>query len=162
MAPFKSIRIAALTTLLVVAAGPMAHHLYETHLSSGYAPILRAALQTINQDERTASIYKARLAVRTDKDRESEAKLEKRQADFDGETASAACRDWKSAADQAEHKWRAFEDNVDLKSSDVQEGRALTASGAYMSCVTASETVAHTEGVRLYQELCTTAGIPVN
>jgi hypothetical protein len=159
MAPFKSICIAALTTLLVVAAGPTAHHLYETHLSSGYAPILRAALQTINQDERAAYIRKARVAVRTDKDRESEAKLEKRQADSDGETTSAACRDWKSAADQAEHNWRAFEDNVDLKGSDVPKGWA---SSAYMSCVTTHENVAHTEGVRLYQDLCTTAGIPVN
>jgi hypothetical protein len=162
MAPFKSICITALTTLLIVAAGPTAHHLYETHLSSGYAPILRAALQTTNQDERAAYIHKARNAVRTDKDRESEAKLEKRQADFDGETTSAACRDRKSAADQAEHNWRPFEDNVDLKSSDVQECRALRASGAYTACVTTSEKVAHTEGFRLYQELCTTAGIPAN
>jgi hypothetical protein len=162
MAPFKSICIAALTTLLVVAAGPTAHHLYETHLSSGYAPILRAALQTINQDERATYINKARVAVRTDKDRESEAKLEKRQADFDGEITSAACRDWRSAIDQAEHNWWAFEDNADSKTSDVQEGRALRASGAYRTCVTTSEKAAHTEGFRLYQELCTTAGIPAN
>src|SRR5580698_5250607 len=101
MAPFKSICITALTTILVVAAGPTAHHLHETHLSSGYAPILRAALQTTNQAERAAYIDKAQVAVRTDRDRESEAKLEKRQADFDGETTSAACRDRKSAADQA-------------------------------------------------------------
>jgi hypothetical protein len=85
-----------------------------------------------------------------------------RQADFDGETTSAACRDRKSAADQAEHNWRAFEDNVDLKSADVQECRALRASGAYMTCVTTNERVAHTEGFRLYHELCTTAGIPAN
>jgi hypothetical protein len=32
MAPFKSICIAALTTLLVVAAGVTAHQLYEQHL----------------------------------------------------------------------------------------------------------------------------------
>ena len=121
MAPFKSICITALTTILVVAAGPTAHHLHETHLSSGYAPILRAALQTTNQAERAAYIDKAQVAVRTDRDRESEAKLEKRQAGFDGETTSAACRDWKSAADQAEHNWRAFEDNFDLQSADVQK-----------------------------------------
>jgi hypothetical protein len=67
MAPFNSIRITALTTLLIVAAGPMAHHLYETHLSSGYAPILRAALQTTNHDERAAYIHKSRNAVRTER-----------------------------------------------------------------------------------------------
>jgi hypothetical protein len=162
MAPFKSICITALTTLLIVAAGPTAHHLYETKLTSGYAPIRRTALQTTNQDERATYINKAQVAVRTDKDRESEAKLEKWQADFDGETTSAAWRDWKSAADMAEHNWRAFEGNVDLKSSDVQEGRVLGPSGAYMTCVTTNEKVAHTEEFRLYQELCTTAGIPAN
>jgi hypothetical protein len=31
-----------------------------------------------------------------------------------------------------------------------------------MTCVTTNEKVAHTEGFRLYQELCTTAGIPAN
>jgi hypothetical protein len=162
MAPFKSICLTALTTLLVAGAALTAHHLHETHLSSGYAPILRAALQTTNQQERAALIHRARIAVRTDKDRESEAKLEKRQADFDGETTSAACRDWESAADQAEHNWRAFEASVDVKSSDVQEGLALRASGAYMSSVTTNEKVAHAEGVRLHQELCTIAGIPAS
>jgi hypothetical protein len=45
MATFKSICITALTTLMVVGAGTTAQHLNETHLSSGYAPILEATLQ---------------------------------------------------------------------------------------------------------------------
>jgi hypothetical protein len=69
MAPFKRICIAALATLLFVAAAPIAHHLYGTHLSSQCAPILKAALQTTNPDERAAHIDQVREAVRTDKDR---------------------------------------------------------------------------------------------
>jgi hypothetical protein len=157
MAPFKSICITALTTLLIVAAGPTAHRLHETHLSSGYAPILRAALQTTNQDERAAYIHKARVAVRTDKDRESEAKLEKSKL-----TLMAKLHPLLAVIGNQPLTWRAFEDNVDLKSSDVQEGRVLGPSGAYTTCVTTSEKVAHTEGLRLYQVLCTTAGIPAN
>jgi hypothetical protein len=68
----KSIhRIGIVVTALIGAAGATAHHIHETPLSSGYVPILKAAL------------HQARVAVRTDKDRESEAKLENSQADFD-------------------------------------------------------------------------------
>ena len=67
--------------LLVVAAGATAYHVYETRLSSGYAPILQAAM-TSSYEERTAYIHEARVAVRTDKDREVEAKLEKMQEVF--------------------------------------------------------------------------------
>jgi hypothetical protein len=76
--------------------------------------------------------------------------------------ADVGARRERSTADQAEHNWPAFEDNVDLKRSDVQECRALRACGAYMTCVTTNEKAAHTEGFRLHQELCTTAGIPAN
>jgi hypothetical protein len=80
MAPFKSICITALATLLVVAAGATAHHMYETHLSSGYASIFKAAM-TGSYGERAQYIHEARVAVRTDKDRQVEAKLEKMQLD---------------------------------------------------------------------------------
>ena len=36
--------VTAMALLLVVAAGATAHHVYETHLSSSYAPILQAAM----------------------------------------------------------------------------------------------------------------------
>jgi hypothetical protein len=191
VAPFKNICIAALTTFLVVVAGATAHHLYETHLSSGYAPILKAALQTTDQVERAQYIHQAWVAVRTDMDQESEAKLEKREADFDGETTSDVCRDWESAAHQSEHNWRASMDKVeisrsndalekqlatmegrpyrasdttalDLKSDDVREGGALKASEAYLACTTTNEKATYAEGFRLYRELCATAGIPAN
>ena len=37
-------RITAVALFLVVAVGATAHHVYETHLSSSYAPILQAAM----------------------------------------------------------------------------------------------------------------------
>ena len=64
-----SIGITAIALLLVVAAGATAHHVYEIRLSSGYAPILQAAM-TSSYEERTAYIHEARAAVRTDRDRD--------------------------------------------------------------------------------------------
>jgi hypothetical protein len=48
-----SIGITAIALLLVVAADATAHHVYETRLSPGYAPILQAAM-TRSYEERTA------------------------------------------------------------------------------------------------------------
>jgi hypothetical protein len=58
-----------MTLVLIGAASNTAHHIHETHLSSSFAPILKAALQTTNQDERAAYIDQVRDSVRTDKDR---------------------------------------------------------------------------------------------
>jgi hypothetical protein len=53
-----------MATILVVATGATAHHLYETHLSSGYAPILKATLQLSNIEERAQCMHEARVAGR--------------------------------------------------------------------------------------------------
>jgi hypothetical protein len=57
------------------SAGASAHYLYEQHLSSGYAPIFKAAMAG-TYDERTQYIHEAREFVRTDKDQETEAEME--------------------------------------------------------------------------------------
>jgi hypothetical protein len=77
--------------LLAVAAGAMAYHLYQTHVSSGYAPLLRAALESSRIEERALYIHYARIAVRTVKDREKEGKLELMQADLSDEAIANAC-----------------------------------------------------------------------
>jgi hypothetical protein len=80
MTIFQRISI-TLAALLLVAAGVSVHHQYEQHLSSGYAPIFKAAM-TGSYEERAQYIHEARVAMRTDKDRETEAKLERWQQNF--------------------------------------------------------------------------------
>jgi hypothetical protein len=113
-----------------------ARQLYEQHLSSGYAPIFKAAM-TGSYDERAQYIHEARVAVRTDKDRESEAKLEKMQGELDGSFVKGACHDWKAAADVWEGNRQSGEENVALSRStdDLErqlaelQGRPYRASG---------------------------------
>src|SRR6202042_2256517 len=83
MKSIRRIGIIAMTLVLIGAWSATAHHIHETHLSSSYAPILKPAFETTNHDEQAAYIHQARVAVRTDKARESEAKLDERQTDFD-------------------------------------------------------------------------------
>ena len=53
MATIKHIiRIAALVLILVAVTGVTAHHVYETHLSSGYARILRAVMERCSPSSR--------------------------------------------------------------------------------------------------------------
>ena len=66
---YRFIGITAMVLLLVVAVGATAHHVYETHMSSSYTPIVQAAM-TNSYEERTAYIQEARVAVRTDRDRD--------------------------------------------------------------------------------------------
>ena len=181
--------IRTLPILLVAAAGATAQHLYERHLSLGYAPILKATLQSTRLEERTIYIHEARIAARTAKDRESEAKLEQMQGDLDGSSVMGACSDWKFAADQREPIWQLAHDNIgisrsnddlekqiadlegkpyrasgvteaDLKDADAQAGQAKIASRAYMACLATKEAFAQKDGDRLNHELCATAGIP--
>jgi hypothetical protein len=169
MAPFKSICIAAQTTLLVVAAGPTAHHLYEAHLSSGYAPILKATLQSPNIEERTQYIHQARVAVRTVKDRESEAKLEKLQGDADGSFVTDGCSDWKFAADLLEQNQQAAGANVAFdrsndapKDPNSESARGMKVNESYRTCLATKEAVAQKDGDQLNHELHSTAGLPLN
>ena len=97
------IGITAMALLLVVAAGATAHHVYETHLSFSYAPILQAAM-TSSYEERTAYIHEARVAVRTDQDREVEAKLEKMQEDL-SDDVPPACKSLQYIAEDEQEKF---------------------------------------------------------
>jgi hypothetical protein len=189
MAPFKSICITALTTLLLVATGPTAHHLYEIHLSSGYASILKATLQSSNIQEQARYIHQARLAVRTMKDRESEARLEKLQGDADGSFVTDGCGNWKFAADLWEQNRRPADANLafdssndapesqiaelegktyrprgatgaDLKDPYSESARGKKVSESYRTCLATKEAAARKDGDRIKQELRTAAGLP--
>jgi hypothetical protein len=144
----KRINITSLMLLLVAVAGTAAHHLYEQHLSSGYAPILRATLQSSHLEERAAYIHEARVAVRTDKDREVETKLEKVQADLDGSLIKDACGDY---------QWWNPTPAEKLKSV-----KALSLQSSLQSaCVSANVPVNFKDADRLYRELRATAGLPL-
>jgi hypothetical protein len=191
MAPFKSICIAALATLLVVATGATARHLYEQHLSSAYAPLFKAALQSSNLEERAQYIHEARVAVRTVKDRESEAKLEKLQSDADGSFGTSGCSDRKFAADLWEQNRQAADANIafdrsndalekytseledrpyrargttstDLKDPNSESAQGMKVNESYQTCLATKETVAQKDGDRLKHELRATAGLPLN
>jgi hypothetical protein len=90
----KLIPIAA--TLLVVAAGATAHPLYKKHLRSGQAPLLKATLPSSHLEVRGVNIHDARVPVRTEKDQESEAKVE---------PIVAACPERHAIAQQETFAW---------------------------------------------------------
>jgi hypothetical protein len=169
-------------------AGATAQRLYEQSLSLGYAPILKATLQTAHLEDRTIYIHEARIAARTMKDRESDAKLEQMQGDLDGSSVTSACSDWKFAADQREPIWQVARDNIgtsrsnddleeqiadlegkqyrasgttasDLRDADAQAGQARIAIRKYAACLATKEASAQKDGDRLNHDLCTTAGI---
>jgi hypothetical protein len=83
--------------LVVTAGAAFIHHQYETHLSAGYAPIFKAAMMG-SDDDRPEYIHEAQLAMRTDKDRATEAKLEKLQADATEEKTIAASAGFQDVA----------------------------------------------------------------
>jgi hypothetical protein len=164
MKPIHRIGITVMALLLVVAAGATAHHVYETHLSSGYAPILQAAM-TSSYEERKAYIHEARVAVRTDKDREVEAKLEKMQEDLSDDMPPAC----KSLQDIAEDKQEKFNRAVKANQRGEPEAYAVAmsaspikANDAVRACIDADEKAKRAEGGRLWVELCATAGVKAN
>jgi hypothetical protein len=121
----RRISITDMALLLVVAAGAAALQVHETHLSSGYPPILRSAM-TSSFEERAAYIHEARMAVRTAKDREVEAELEKVQKDF-GVVMSPAC---KSLQDIAEDKQEKFNRAVGANQRGEPEAYAVAMSAS--------------------------------
>jgi hypothetical protein len=158
-------RITAISLLLVVAAGAAALQVHETHLSSGYAPILRSAM-TSSFEERAAYIHEARMAVRTAKDREVEAELEKVQKDF-GDDMSPACKSLQYiAADKQEKFNRAVEANQRGEPGAcavvMSDDAPIKANDAVRACVDAEEKAKRAEGGRLWVELCAIAGVPAN
>jgi hypothetical protein len=158
------IGITALALLLVVAAGATAHHVYEKRLSYGYALILQAAM-TSSYEERTAYIHEARAAVRTDKDREVEAKLEKMQGDLSDDMPPAC----KSLQYIAEDKQQKFDRALEAKKRGESGAHAVAmsagpikANDAVLACIDAEEKAKRAEGGRLWAKLCATAGVPAN
>ena len=164
MKPIHRIGITAMALLLVVAAGATAHHVYEKRLSYGYALILQAAM-TSSYEERTAYIHEARMAVRTDKDREVEAKLKKMQEDL-SDDMPPSCKSLQYIAQDEQEKYnRAVTANqrgepgayaVAMSSSPIKANDAVRA------CIDADEKAKRAEGGRLWVELCATAGVPAN
>lgn len=164
MEPIHRIGITTLALLLVVTAGATAYHVYEKRLSHGYALILQTAL-TSSYEERTAYIREAQVAVRTDKDREVEAKLEKMQEDL-SDDMPPPCMSLESAAEHEQEKFsRAVEARQRGESGAhavAMSSRPKKASDAVLACIDAAGKVKRTEGGRLWAELCALAGVTAN
>ena len=164
MKPMHRIVLTAMALLLVVATVATTYRVYEAHLSSGYASILQAAT-TSSYEERTAYIREAQAAVRTDKDREVQAKLEKMQEDL-SDAVPSAC---KSLQDAADDKQKKFNRAVKAKLRGESGAAALTmsaspvkANDAVLACIHAHEKARRAEGHQLWVVLCATAGVPEN
>jgi hypothetical protein len=166
MTTFKRISITSLAVLLVEAASVTAHHIYETHLSSGYAPILRAILQLSHPEERAQYIHDAQVSVRTDEDREVEAKLEKLQDDLE-ENLSPACQSLQYTADNEQQKF--YRAHAAYKRGGpgaraayevVMSDSTIKAHEAVLACIAADEEAKQVEVGRLWAELRATAGLP--
>jgi hypothetical protein len=81
-----------LVLFLVAVTGAAAHHVYETHLSSGYARILRAVMDPHAPfAEMVSYIHDARVAVRTNKDQQTQVKLDRLQDLNSGHAMDVAC-----------------------------------------------------------------------
>jgi hypothetical protein len=157
--------VVALAVIGSAAAGATAHHLYENHLSSGYAPIFKAAM-TGSYEERALYIHEARVAVRTNKDREVEAKLEKMQWNGGG-NMSPACQKLQYIAEDKHQKFKrevaanergepgayaaVMSDNDEIKAGD-----------AVLACIDAAEKAQQSENDKLWPELRATAGLPAH
>jgi hypothetical protein len=164
MKPIHRIGITVIALLLVVAAGATADHVYETHMSSSYAPILQVAMSSSYQ-ERTAYSHEARVAVRTDKDREVEAKLEKMQEDL-SDDMPPACKSLQDTAEDEQKKFnRAAEANQRSESranAIAMSASPIKANDAVRACVDADGKAKRAGGGRLWVELCAIAGVPAN
>jgi hypothetical protein len=161
----KTFRITALAAILIVAACATARRVYEQHLSSGYAPIFKAAM-TCSYKERAQYIHEARVAVRTDKDREVEAKLKKMQWNGGG-NMSPACQKLQYIAVEKQKKFKrevaanecgepgayavVMSDNDDIK-----------ANNAILACIDAAEKAQQSENDKLWPELRATARLPAH
>ncbi len=143
MEPIHRIVISILAFFLVVAGAATAYHVYEQRLSYGYVLILQSAL-TSSYEERAAYIHEARAAVRTDKDREAEAKLEKMQKDL-SDDIPPACKSLQSVGEA-----------VAMSSSPIGT------SDAFRACIDADKKAKQAEGGRLWAELCADARVSAN
>jgi hypothetical protein len=156
MKAFQRISITALAILLVIVAGASVHYMYEQHLSSGYAPILKAVLKTTSMEERTQYIHEAREFVSTDKDQETEAKMERMQEDLSGETTSAECGQLFAVSSVAESAREASHYSPDADAAYKEADHQL------MNCRDQKDLLAQAEADKFYPELRATAGLPLN
>jgi hypothetical protein len=171
----KHSALGAVALLVVLGGvGVTARHAYETHLSSDYARILRATLQTSSLQERAAYIHDARVAVRTTKDQETEVKLEKLQTDVE-ENLTPECQSLQYTADgllaKSKRTQTEYEQSVADYGRQSPQAEALykavmsdsseKASSAVIACIAAASAAQHAEAARLWPELSATAGIPV-
>jgi hypothetical protein len=164
MEPIHRIGITPLALLLAVAAGATVHHVYEKRLSYGYALILQTAM-TSSYEERTAYIHEARVAVRTDKDRAVEAKLENMQEDLSDDTPPA-CKSLQYTAENKQEKFNRAVEATQRGKSGVRaapmSASPIKANGAVLACIDANQKAKRAEGGRLWVELCATAGVSAN
>ena len=176
--------------LLVVlgGVGVMAHHVYETHLSSGYAPILKAALDPHASEADEASYLRsARVAVRTDKDRQTQAKLDKLWMYGTGAFVGSECSAWKAANDlwhqntesaqnslaiseandrleiqiaEMEHKPRPHSRTAEMRQKELSALSKYTeALKSLLACRDTKGAFAQGEALSLVKELQVTAGV---
>jgi hypothetical protein len=156
----KTKRLSAISLLLVIAAGAAALQVHETRLSSGYAPILRTAM-TGSFEQRAAYVHQARMAVRTAKDREVEADLEKMQKHFALEMPPF-CKGLQGIVVDKQ-------DNVEANQGGQPEAYAVVVADnapfkdndAVQACIAAEEKAKRGQGGRLWKELRATAGVSV-
>jgi hypothetical protein len=110
--------IPVLATLLVVAAGATAQHLYKNHLRFGHAPLIKGTLPCSHFEERSVNIHDARVPVRTEKDQESEAKVE---------PIVAACPERHAIAQQETFAWTSSNNKAMEEVLYQRQARALHA-----------------------------------
>jgi hypothetical protein len=119
--------IPILATLLVVAAGATAHHLYKNHLRVGHAPLLKGTLPSSHLEERAVNIHDAGVPVRTEKDHESEAKVE---------PIVPACPEHHAIAPQETFDWTSSNNKA---MEEVLHQRQATAIHAQVGCTFITE-----------------------
>jgi hypothetical protein len=128
----------------------------QTYLKSlSTSPLARVAMMD-DYDERAQYIHEARPAVRSDKDREVEAKLAEMQEDFE-------------RRDHQRRVWAAFCQSFDSRLRNVRPHPSPDKSAAYEEadhqldkCRDRKHAFAHAEAEKLYHELLAVTGLPLN
>jgi hypothetical protein len=169
----KIVKITALVLILIVAAGATAHHVYETHLSFGYAPILRAALDlTASEADEASYLRQARLAISTEKDRETNEKLDQAfqyAAENCNEQFSDSMRlsvqsfdssmSYGGAMQRHEFERGSAEEKAAYSKSTEIDDEADAAGKAYKQC-SVSQAKDNKLALTMFQELRKTADLP--
>jgi hypothetical protein len=168
-------KYSAVGALLLVlgGVGATAHHIYETHLSSGYAPILRAALDpNASEADEASYLRQARVAIRTVKDRETDEKLDQAfqyaaencneqfrySFQLSGQSIESSMN-YSHAMQRHEFERGSPEEKAAYAKSTEISDEADAASKAYKQC-SASQAKDNKIALALFQELRDTAGLP--